>query len=49
MMDIDNCWRIVFCFIWGELIIIGMIVVSIVLINMFKLLFEDKIYVYEKE
>lgn len=49
MMDTDNRWRIALRSIRGELIIIGMIAVSIVLINTPKLLFEDKIHAYEKE
>ena len=48
-MDTDNRWRIALRSIRGELIIIGMIAVSIVLINTPKLLFEDKIHAYEKE
>ncbi|EPT6820941.1 GGDEF domain-containing protein, partial [Vibrio cholerae] len=46
MMDTDNRWRIALRSIRGELIIIGMIAVSIVLINTPKLLFEDKIHAY---
>lgn len=42
LMETANRWKIALRSIKGELLIIGMIVVSIVLINTPKLLFEEK-------
>ncbi len=49
LMETANRWKIALRSIKGELLIIGMIVVSIVLINTPKLLFEEKIHAYERD
>lgn len=49
LMETANRWKNALHSIKGELLIIGMIVVSIVLINTPKLLFEEKIHAYERD